>query len=310
MTGDELPRWVGDPAAFRREHWRRRPAVLHPAHPPAAPMTLADVDAALDSGLLRTPYLELARAGATVPETAYTTSRTVAGEPVHGIADPAALLAQLTRGATLVLRNTEHWHRPTRALTERLQAELGRQVEAFYFVTPPGAQGLDVHRDDADVLLLQIAGRKRWRVHGGPPDGSWSPGEVAEPGPVLLEDTLRENEVLYIPRGFAHAAVGDQGLSAHLSLTVREVGSQQLYRALQGILLGEQRLPARPTDDAALLASGEAMIERFRHGLATVTAAALLDTARAAQRAAPAPAATGHLTALAEQLATSGEQPR
>ncbi|MFJ5229270.1 JmjC domain-containing protein [Kitasatospora sp. NPDC088391] len=303
MTGDELPRWVGDPAAFHREHWRRRPAVLRPAHPPAAPMTLADVDAALDSGLLRTPYVELARAGTTVPAAAYTRSTTVGGEPVHGLADPAALLARLADGATLVLRNTEHWHRPTRALTERLQAELGRRVEAFYFVTPPGAQGLDVHRDDADVLLLQVAGRKRWRVHGGPPDGSWGPGEVAEPGPVLLEETLGENEVLYIPRGFAHAAVGDQGLSAHLSLTVREVGSRQLYRALQDLLLGEHRPPARPLDDDALLAGGAAMIERLRHGLAAVTPTALLDAARAAQRAAaPAPAATGGLTALAERL--------
>jgi ribosomal protein L16 Arg81 hydroxylase len=310
MTGDELPRWVGDPAAFHREHWRRRPAVFRPPHPPAAPMTLADVDAALDSGLLRTPYVELAKAGTTVPEAAYTTSRTVGGDPVHGLADPAALLARLDHGATLVLRNTEHWHRPTRALTERLQAELGRRVEAFYFVTPPGGQGLDVHRDDADVLLLQVAGRKRWRVHGGPPDSSWAPGEVAEPGPVLLEETLGEGEVLYLPRGFAHAAVGDQGLSAHLSLTVREVGSRELYRALQGILLGGERFPARPLDEDALLASGEAMIERFRQRAATVTAAELLAAARAAQCAAPAPAATRTLTGLAGRLAATGEPRR
>lgn len=56
------------------------------------------------------------------------------------------------------------WHPATGALTARPAEDLGRHVEAFFF-TPAGCQGLAVHRDDADVFVLQTA-----RLHPGPGD--------------------------------------------------------------------------------------------------------------------------------------------
>lgn len=213
MLREELTRWVGDVDAFRTDHWRSGPAVFRPgAAGPSEPLTLDEIDAALAGGLLRTPHVELARAGDPVHSATYTRPRTVSGVTGPGYADPDRIRSLLAEGATLVLRNVEHWHPRTRALTTRLQDELGRRVEAFHFVTPPGAQGLDLHRDDADVLLLQVTGSKRWTVHGGPTgDADWAPGAVADAGPALLETTLRAGEVLYIPRAFAHRAVGGEG---------------------------------------------------------------------------------------------------
>ncbi|MCX4526344.1 cupin domain-containing protein [Streptomyces sp. NBC_01551] len=287
MRRDELTRWVGDTDAFLDRHWRSAPAVFRPGADagPAAPLSLEEIDAAVAGGLLRVPHLELARAGDPVHSSRYTRARTVAGVTTPGYADPDRVRELLAEGATLVLRNVEHWHPATRALTRRLEGELGRRVEAFAFVTPPGAQGLDLHRDDADVLLLQGTGSKRWTVRGGPTGPDWGPGEVADGGPALLADTLGPGEVLYIPRGFAHEAVGSEGLSSHLSLTIREVGTQQLFASLQRLLLDGLPLPARPLDEAALHAAAELLLERFRTRLPELTAAALLDHARRAQLA-------------------------
>ncbi|GGT02474.1 MULTISPECIES: JmjC domain-containing protein [Streptomyces] len=309
MDREELTRWVGDTDAFLDDRWQTAPAVFRhgPGTGPAAPLTLEEVDTAVAGGLLRVPHLEVARAGDPVHSSRYTRTRTVAGVTTPGYADPDRLRRLLAEGATLVLRNVEHWHPATRELTGRLEEELGRRVEAFFFVTPPGAQGLDLHRDDADVLLLQVTGSKRWTVRDRPDGPDWSPGATGDAGPVLLAETVRPGEVLYIPRGSAHEAVGGDGLSSHLSLTIREVGTQNLFAALQRLLLDSLPLPARPLDDAALLATAELLLERFRARLPELTAAQVLAHARSAQRAdgaVPGLGADPGLAALAERLGT------
>jgi len=216
-----LSDWVGDVPEFFAEHWRSRPAIFRPAERFTVPITLSEVDAAIDSGLLRTPYLEMVRKSTPIDEADYTTSRSVNGVVADGYAEAAGVRRLLDEGVTLLLRNVEHWHAATRSLVERLEADLDRRVETFLFVTPPGKQGLPVHRDDADVLLLQINGSKHWRVYGGPPTANWGPGRAGNVGPALLDESVREGEVLYIPRGFAHEAVGEDTLSVHLSFTIQ-----------------------------------------------------------------------------------------
>ncbi|WP_405590630.1 JmjC domain-containing protein [Streptomyces sp. NBC_01190] len=282
----ELPLWVGDVSTFFATYWRREPFVFDTA--PYAPMDIRDVDAALAGGLLRTPHLEMTTAEERIDPARYTTSREVLYQQATGYADHERVLEFLKGGATLLLRNTEHWHRPTAELVRRMSDELDRRVEAFFFVTPPGGQGLALHRDDADVLLLQVSGNKQWTVKGGPSRGDWQIGKVTEDaGPALLETTLSPGQVLYIPRGYAHSAVGHQGLSLHLSLTVREVGTPHLVRALQRLLVHGLRLPGRPLDDETLLAGAATLIEAVRERIATVEPADLLRSAREAQRVQP-----------------------
>ncbi|MEU3354620.1 cupin domain-containing protein [Streptomyces sp. NPDC037389] len=314
MHREELTRWVGDTDAFLNRHWRTTPAVFRPAPGtgPTAPLTLEEIDTAIAGGLLRVPHLELARAGDPVHSSRYTRARTVSGITTPGYIDPDRVRELLAEGATLVLRNVEHWHPGTRALTRGLEAEIGRRVEAFFFVTPPGAQGLDLHRDDADVLLLQHTGSKHWTVRGGPTGPDWAPGEVADGGPALLTGTLGPGEVLYIPRGFAHEAVGGEGLSSHLSLTIREVGTQQLFASLQRLLLGSLPVPGRPLGDDELHAAAESLLDRFRTRLPELTAAAVVEHARRAQLAegtVPGLGSDPGIAALAARLGTPQDSP-
>jgi bifunctional lysine-specific demethylase and histidyl-hydroxylase NO66 len=65
-------------------------------------------------------------------------------------------------------------------------------VQANAYLTPPVAQGLNLHGDPHDVFAVQTHGVKRWVVE--PPD---------EP---RWELELRPGDVLYLPAGTRHAA--------------------------------------------------------------------------------------------------------
>ncbi|MEU8438280.1 cupin domain-containing protein [Streptomyces sp. NPDC029216] len=266
MHSPTLAAWVGDPADFTAAYWRRRPGVFRPEGGVRSPFTLADVDAALATGFLPEPYVEMARAEDPLGRDTYLAPRTVNQAAYGGFADEHRIRALLNEGATLLLRRVDQWHGPTRDLLARLSAELGLAVEAFCFVTPPGTQGVPLHRDDADVLVLQLNGSKAWRVHEGPADGYWEHGRVEGDRPAeVLRTTLDAGGVLYIPRGFAHEAVGgDEGLSVHLSLTIREVHKGDLFRSLQKLSAQAMRVETRPLDDAAVLAAATAMLEHVR----------------------------------------------
>ncbi|MET8539758.1 cupin domain-containing protein [Kitasatospora sp. NPDC004799] len=292
MESPTLADWVGDVRSFTGRQWQREPALFprQGAAAPAPPFDLDELDAAFDGGLLRTPYLELVRSDkVTIPPEAFTTPRVVNGVTHHGFADRAKVLALLRGGATLLLRRVDQWHRPTGDLVARLTEELDRPVEAFFFVTPAGGQGLAVHRDDADVFVLQAAGRKTWYVHDAPTEADWRLGELPddERSPLRLHGVLEPGGVLYVPRGFAHRAVGAGGLSAHLSLTVRDLSVQDLRAALERQLTEGLGLPARPLGEAAITDACAALLEHARARLAALGPEDLLRAARARPPIAP-----------------------
>lgn len=284
---DWLTRCLPDPEAFFADHWRTAPAVLRPDSPPVDVLTVAEVDRLLDAGTLATPYVQLVHGESMVDPERFCVPRLVLGEIVERYVD-AGSVRRIVRDerATLLLRYADQWHTGVRELADGLGDRFGRQTEAFYFLTPPGTQGRPVHRDDAEVFAVQIHGAKRWRVYSGPTDGNWQPERVeGDLGDVLLDTVLREGEVLYVPRAFAHAAVaaGDTP-SAHLSLTVRETGTAQLYALVRALLLTGDDIAPRPNDDASLSASASVLIAHFRDTLAELTPGELVALSRQAMR--------------------------
>jgi ribosomal protein L16 Arg81 hydroxylase len=289
MKSPTLAEWVGDVESFASLQWQREPVVFRPQRF-ASPFDLDELDAAFHGGLLRTPYLEMVRSDKVViPAEAYTTSRVIHATAQDGFADRAKVISLLRSGATLLLRRVEQWHPATGDLVARLAQEIDRRVEAFFFVTPAGRQGLAVHRDDADVFVLQAAGRKTWYVHSAPAAADWSPGDLPddEPSPRLLRSDLGAGSVLYIPRGFAHRAVGAAGLSAHLSLTIRDISLHDLRSALEQLMSEGLDLPALPLGEAAITSAGATLLSHFRAKLDQITPADVLVASRVAQARQP-----------------------
>ncbi|WTJ16973.1 cupin domain-containing protein (plasmid) [Streptomyces sp. NBC_00715] len=255
-----------------------RPAVLR--SPWLGPTLDLAAYRALLAGGLRPPYVAVLRDGTGVLPAEFTRVREVMGRSTAQVADPTALVELLEAGGTVLLPQLDHWHAGVADITRQLAALFQRRVDAFLFATMAGAQGLDVHRDDADVLVVQLLGVKSWQVHAGPDHDDWAPGPVSDPGPALLKTDLTAGECLYVPRGFAHAATGNSGLSLHLSFAIREVRSKHLLEALQELLTGDLPVQARPLTERSLTLTAEKLVQFVEERLRVVKPNDVLSLAR------------------------------
>ncbi|MEW2625141.1 cupin domain-containing protein [Streptomyces sp. NPDC048106] len=286
---DVLHRFTDDTSTFHATLVQGKPAVFRPADPPTDLFPPGELDHWLDTGLLRVPYLQLVTEKGEIELPRFCPPRVVLNRVEHGYVDGAAV-RELQSEATQLLRYVDQWHPGIRAFCAAMREQLGRQVEAFYFVTPPGTQGRPVHRDDADVLVVQIGGTKDWYLYGAPDNDRWAPGTAdVTDGPVFTA-RLDPGEVLYVPRGHAHHAVAvGADASAHLSFTVREAGGTQLHAALAE-LLTTRSAALRPIGETELLAAADQMLTDARAALSELTAESLVDRARTRMRAvAPVP---------------------
>ena len=85
--------------------------------------------------------------------------------PFTSTADVPRVLAEWEAGATIVLQALHvNWH-PLAVFCRLLEEALGHAVQANAYYTPRGSQGFAVHHDTHDVLVLQVAGEKRWLLY-------------------------------------------------------------------------------------------------------------------------------------------------
>ena len=75
------------------------------------------------------------------------------------------VLDRYADGATLVLQGLHRLWPPLIDFAGALSAELAAPVGVNAYATPPANRGFATHYDTHDVFVLQVAGRKRWRVH-------------------------------------------------------------------------------------------------------------------------------------------------
>jgi bifunctional lysine-specific demethylase and histidyl-hydroxylase NO66 len=208
--GGPLRRCVADPEAFLAGDWGRRAVIRTGGDGFEDLLSLDDVDRFLTTTALRTPFFRLVKAGERIPESAYTRSGRTGSKDIAGIADPARVATFFGDGATIVLQGLHRWSEPVTRFTRDLELALGHPCQVNAYVTPPGAQGLDLHEDAHDVFVLQSFGRKRWEVHAAPGEDPRDPID-AEIGP---------GDTIYLPAGTPHAARAQDVLSGHLTVGV------------------------------------------------------------------------------------------
>jgi lysine-specific demethylase/histidyl-hydroxylase NO66 len=95
-------------------------------------------------------------------------------------------------------------------------------VQANAYSTPASSQGFGVHHDTHDVLVLQVAGRKRWRLYEPLLElplktQRWS-AQLGDPGDPVDDVTLAAGDTLYLPRGWPHEAVAADADSLHVTV--------------------------------------------------------------------------------------------
>ena len=187
---------------------------------------------ALAAHRLAPPRLRLEQGGADVTKGLFRSRRSRRGLLLQDI-DAAVLNARLRDGATLILDAANELNPPLRALCAGLAAEFGCACQANLYACWGTSQGFDVHWDDHDVFVVQVEGRKRWALYGSTrafPTRRDHHGEHPRPEAPTRETVLEPGDVLYLPRGYWHAAVGLGGPTLHLTIGLtRKSGSDFLH---------------------------------------------------------------------------------
>ena len=156
-----------DTSVFAAEYWGRRPLLSRGAELPedfADLFSAAAVDDLTSSRGLRSPFLRMAKDGDVIAPDRYTRGGGAGATVPDQVADDR-VLALMGEGATLVLQALHRTWPPLVHFGSQLSTELGHPVQINAYVTPPQNQGFAPHYDVHDVFVLQIAGRKHWRIH-------------------------------------------------------------------------------------------------------------------------------------------------
>ncbi|HXU96650.1 MAG TPA: cupin domain-containing protein [Jiangellaceae bacterium] len=203
-------------------------------------LSLDDVDELLSRRGLRTPFLRIAQEGKVLPSHQFTGSGGEGAEIADQVLDEK-VLDRYADGATLVLQGLHRLWPPLIDFAGALSAELAAPVGVNAYATPPANRGFATHYDTHDVFVLQVAGRKQWRVHepvvpdpleqqgsGGRPDEVGARSDI----PAVLEVVLAPGDALYLPRGWLHSATALGEQSLHLTVGVRAMNRYSLLGAL------------------------------------------------------------------------------
>jgi ribosomal protein L16 Arg81 hydroxylase len=137
--------------------------------------------------------------------------------------NPAAMTEQLRKGATLVLDNLEQLAEPVAELALEFQRTFRARVQVNLYASWHTSNAFDVHWDDHDVIVLQVAGRKWWAVYGATTPHPLQQGSASVKPPAgepLWEGHLEDGDLLYLPRGCWHMAVPVAEPTLHLSFGV------------------------------------------------------------------------------------------
>ncbi|MFG3711854.1 cupin domain-containing protein [Micromonospora sp. NPDC047730] len=246
-----------EPAKFAAAHWGRTPLLSRADELPnpagfADLLSPADADELLSRRGLRTPFLRIAKDGQLVPAARFTGGGGAGAEIGDQVLDER-VLELYAGGATLVLQGL---HRTWPALIDfarDLGVAVGQPLQVNAYLTPAGNQGFATHYDTHDVFVLQVDGRKHWRIH--PPvlpdpleKQTWGgrADEVAATadGPPALGVVLGPGDALYLPRGWLHSAQAQESSSLHLTVGVRALTRYALVEELLALAAEDQRLRA------------------------------------------------------------------
>ncbi|XP_012658892.1 ribosomal oxygenase 1 [Otolemur garnettii] len=143
-----------------------------------------------------------------------------------GRALPAAAWSLYQAGCSLRLLCPQAFSTTVWQFLAVLQEQFGSMAGSNVYLTPPDSQGFAPHYDDIEAFVLQLEGRKLWRVYRPrvpaeelalTSSPNFSQDDLGEP---VLQTVLEPGDLLYFPRGFIHQAECQDGVhSLHLTLS-------------------------------------------------------------------------------------------
>jgi ribosomal protein L16 Arg81 hydroxylase len=124
----------------------------------------------------------------------------------------------------LTLNHVEATHRPVSLLAQALERTFQAPVVGVYCANFRSDRGFNLHWDDREIFVLQIEGRKHWKVYQPTSDYPYWDSVTSKAYPTaepVFDGVLEAGSLLYMPRGWWHVAHPLDEPSLHLSLVVK-----------------------------------------------------------------------------------------
>jgi len=226
-NGKNALEWMISPTSlqdFFKDYWEKKP--LHIRRADAAYYKTLFSTKALDKVIRdqRVVY------GKNLDVTSYEGKRET-HNPV-GRVFPAVMWDFYNNGCSIRLLNPQTFHNAVWRLCSTLQDCFQSMVGANVYLTPPGTQGFAPHWDDVEVFMLQLEGKKHWKIYSPRSteetlprysSGNFDQDEVGSP---ILEVDLEPGDMIYMPRGTIHQGncLADKH-SLHITISTYQLNS-------------------------------------------------------------------------------------
>ena len=183
----------------------------------------------------------------------------------QGRADPVALSKLLDQGISLIFNQLDDHVPALHALCKNLKRKTSERVSAAAIMTSGRGGALKCHFDEEDLVILQIAGTKRWQVFDSPivnpvPGIAKSPPERLTP---VFDQELRPGDFLFLPAGNWHHCENGPRRSLHVCIIFDPPNGRNLMEALVSELSSDEtfRRPLTRHSSSETLAEHETALK-------------------------------------------------
>jgi hypothetical protein len=153
-----------------------------------------------------------------------------------GAPNLGAVYTAFANGFTVVVRRIHLRREVVGDATAALEYSLFHRAGANLYVTPPRAQGFPTHIDDHEVFVLQLSGKKQWRLYASPFELPLHQLTNYNWGRPIQQLTLRPGDLLYLPTGVPHDAEASNHTSAHLTIGIHVKRWKSIVEKVIGLI--------------------------------------------------------------------------
>jgi hypothetical protein len=175
--------------------------------------------------------------------------------------DTAKILSYMSTGFSLVVTTIEKHAAHLKTLCANIRSALREQIKMGVIVTTGKGGAYKLHYDPEDLIILQVEGKKRWKIFG-PPVVNPLQGAAQNPPPedkLLFDEFLEEGDFLFVPAGNWHRCENQSERSLHLGIFFQPPRGVDVIKALTSKLLDDDkfRVPLTRLEDVNDLAAVE-----------------------------------------------------
>jgi ribosomal protein L16 Arg81 hydroxylase len=156
--------------------------------------------------------------------------------------DPAKVAIHMAAGASAVAGDVQKLTPELAHLSDDLGRTFAASVGANVYCSFQGVRAFGTHYDLHHVFAVQTEGEKLWRLYSNradrpvdfPPDTPETRRWLEQSrGPVSAEVLMRPGDVLYLPRGWYHDALAQDGASLHVTFSVTPLYGRIIFNLLE-----------------------------------------------------------------------------